>query len=31
LSYGHLLHDPAWEPLRGNARFQAIVASLAPR
>jgi tetratricopeptide (TPR) repeat protein len=31
LSYGHLLHDPAWEPLRGSARFQAIVASMAPR
>jgi tetratricopeptide (TPR) repeat protein len=31
LSYGHLLHDPAWEPLRGSPRFQAIVASIAPR
>jgi tetratricopeptide (TPR) repeat protein len=31
LSYGHLLHDPAWEPLRGYPRFQAIVATLAPR
>ncbi len=31
LSYGHLLHDPAWEPLRGYPRFQAIVTSLAPR
>jgi tetratricopeptide (TPR) repeat protein len=31
LSYGHLLHDPAWEPLRGYPRFQAIVAPLAPR
>jgi hypothetical protein len=31
LSYGHLLHDPAWEPLREYPRFQAIVASLAPR
>jgi tetratricopeptide (TPR) repeat protein len=31
LSYGHLLHDPAWEPLRGSARCQAILASLAPR
>ena len=31
LSYGHLLHDPAWEPLRGYPRYQAIVASIAPR
>jgi TolB-like protein len=30
LSYGHLLHDPAWEPLRGHPRFQALTASLAP-
>ena len=30
LNYGQLLHDPAWEPLRGNPRFQAVTASLAP-
>jgi TolB-like protein len=30
LSYGHLLHDPAWEPLRGYPRFQALTAALAP-
>jgi TolB-like protein/Flp pilus assembly protein TadD len=30
LNYGQLLHDPAWEPLRGNPRFQALTASLAP-
>jgi eukaryotic-like serine/threonine-protein kinase len=31
LSYGHLLHDPAWEPLRAYPRFHAIAASIAPR
>ncbi|MEP6936812.1 MAG: FlgO family outer membrane protein [Chthoniobacterales bacterium] len=31
LSYGYLRVDPAWEPLRGDPRFEAIVASLAPR
>ncbi len=30
LSYGYLLHDPLWAPLREHARFQALVASLAP-
>jgi tetratricopeptide (TPR) repeat protein len=30
LSYGHLLHDPVWEPLRGNPRFHAVAASIAP-
>ena len=30
LNYGQLLHDPAWEPLRGKPRFQALTASLAP-
>jgi tetratricopeptide (TPR) repeat protein len=31
LSYGHLLLDPAWEPVRGSERFQAVLSSLAPR
>jgi TolB-like protein/tRNA A-37 threonylcarbamoyl transferase component Bud32/Tfp pilus assembly protein PilF len=31
LSYGHLRLDPLWDPLRGDTRFEAIVASLAPK
>ena len=31
LSYGHLRLHPFWDPLRGDPRFQAIVASLAPK
>jgi eukaryotic-like serine/threonine-protein kinase len=31
LSYGHLRLNPLWDPLRGNPRFEAIVASLAPK
>jgi TolB-like protein/tRNA A-37 threonylcarbamoyl transferase component Bud32 len=31
LSYGHLRLNPLWDPLRGDLRFEAIVASLAPR
>lgn len=31
LSYGYLRWDPAWEPLRDDARFTAIVNSLAPK
>lgn len=30
LSYGYLLHDPAWNPLRGEDRFEALLAALAP-
>jgi TolB-like protein/Flp pilus assembly protein TadD len=30
-SYGNLLLHPYWDPLRGDPRFDAIVASLAPR
>ena len=30
LCYGYLLHDPQWAALRGNARFDEIVNSLAP-
>ncbi len=30
LSYGHLRLNPVWDPLRGDPRFEAIVASLAP-
>ena len=29
--YGHLMLDPLWDPLRGDARFDEIVASLAPK
>ena len=28
--YGHLKLDPMWDPLRGDPRFEEIVASLAP-
>jgi TolB-like protein len=31
LDYGYLLRDPAWAPLRGDPRFEKIVASLAPK
>lgn len=31
LSYGYLRSNPLWDPLRGDARFEAIVASLAPK
>ena len=31
LCYGYLLHDPQWAPLRGNARFDQLIKSLAPR
>jgi tetratricopeptide (TPR) repeat protein len=31
VSYGYLLVDPWWDPLRGDPRFQRILASLAPR
>ncbi|HEX8280161.1 MAG TPA: hypothetical protein VF551_02190, partial [Chthoniobacterales bacterium] len=30
LSYGYLLHDPAWEAVRSEPRFQQLLASLAP-
>jgi TolB-like protein/tRNA A-37 threonylcarbamoyl transferase component Bud32 len=31
LSYGRLRLNPLWDPLRGDPRFEAIVASLAPK
>jgi tetratricopeptide (TPR) repeat protein len=31
LSYGHLRLNPLWDPLRGDPRFDAIIASLAPK
>jgi TolB-like protein/Tfp pilus assembly protein PilF len=31
LTYGHLKLLPFWDPLRGNPRFEKIVASLAPK
>ncbi len=31
LSYGQLKLDPNWDPLRGDPRFEKIVASLAPK
>jgi serine/threonine protein kinase/tetratricopeptide (TPR) repeat protein len=31
LSYGDLRLNPLWDPLRGDTRFEAIVASLAPK
>jgi TolB-like protein/Tfp pilus assembly protein PilF len=30
-SYGELRLDPMWDPLRGNPRFEKIIASLAPK
>jgi len=30
LTYGYLQVDPAWDPLRGDRRFEALVASLGP-
>jgi len=31
LSYGQLKLHPFWDPLRGDPRFEKIVASLAPK
>jgi len=31
LSYGYLRYDPQWQPLRGDARFEKIVSSIAPK
>ena len=31
LSYGYLRYDPQWEPLRGDPRFEKILASIAPK
>jgi len=31
VTYGHLRLDPIWDPLRGDPRFDKIVASLAPK
>ena len=31
VTYGHLRLGPLWDPLRGDPRFEAIVASLAPK
>jgi len=31
IHYGHLVLDPLWDPLRGDLRFDQIVASLAPK
>ena len=31
LSYGHLRLHPYWDPLRGDPRFEKIIASLAPK
>jgi len=31
VSYGNLRLNPLWDPLRGDSRFEAIVASLAPK
>ena len=31
ISYGDSRLNPLWDPLRGDSRFEAIVASLAPK
>ena len=31
ITYGQLKSDPDWDPLRGDPRFDKIVASLAPK
>jgi hypothetical protein len=31
VTYGELKLDPFWDPLRGDPRFEKIVASLAPK
>ena len=31
VTYGYLRLHPLWDPLRGDPRFEAIVASLAPK
>jgi hypothetical protein len=31
VSYGQLKLEPDWDPLRGDPRFEKIVASLAPK
>jgi len=31
VTYGNLKFDPIWDPLRGDVRFERIVASLAPK
>ena len=31
VDYGELKLDPEWDPLRGDPRFEKIVASLAPK
>ena len=31
ICYGFLLLDPDWDPLRGDPRFEKILASLAPK
>ena len=31
VSYGYLNLQPIWDPLRGDSRFEKLVASLAPK